>query len=45
MAHAGGFEGAGIGGSKDHKQIVLSIMKEIGKSNKFIHKNDIYSHV
>lgn len=45
MMQGGGFDGSGIGGTKDHKQLILSVMKEIAKNNKFIHKNDIFSHV
>ena len=33
--------GVGMGG--DAKQNVLSVMKEIAKNNKFIHKNDVFT--
>jgi hypothetical protein len=45
MTSQGGFAVSGITASGDHKQIVLSVMREISKSNKFIHKSDIYAHV
>lgn len=39
--------GSGIGLGKavgsDVKSTILNVMKEISKSNKFIHKNDIYT--
>lgn len=30
---------------KDHKQIILNMIKEIAKSNKFVHKGDIQTMV
>lgn len=47
----GGFNGQSMGGgalqvgSVDAKSTLLSVMKELGKTNKFIHKNDIYAVV
>ena len=38
----GGSFGAGMGASLDPKQLVFSVMKEISKSNKFIHKSDVF---
>ena len=29
----------------DHKQMVFSVMREISKQNKFIHKHDIFNMV
>ena len=37
--------GAAMSGSVDAKQTILGIMKELGKTNKFIHKNDIHAVV
>ena len=37
--------GAGMGGSADAKSLVLAVMKELSKGNKFIHKNDMFSHL
>lgn len=35
----------GAMGSGDQKGTLLEVMKEMGKSNKFIHKNDIFQYV
>jgi hypothetical protein len=32
-----------MGASTDAKQLIMAVMKEISKSNKFIHKSDIFS--
>ena len=37
--------GGNSGGSVDAKSTILGIMKELGKTNKFIHKNDIHAVV
>lgn len=37
--------GAGMAGSSDPVKLVLSVMKEIAKGNKFIHKSDIFNAV
>jgi hypothetical protein len=44
-AFGGAPAGGNSGGSGDAKQTILGIMKELGKTNKFIHKNDIYAVV
>ena len=35
--------GLGKAVGSDIKQTILNVMKEISKTNKFIHKNDIYT--
>ena len=40
-----GGSGAMNVGSVDAKSTLLGVMKELGKTNKFIHKNDIYAVV
>jgi hypothetical protein len=40
-----GFGAAGMVGSTDPKTLVLAVMKEISKANKFIHKSDIYNNL
>jgi hypothetical protein len=37
--------GSSMASSSDAKSLVLAVMKEISKSNKFIHKSDIFSHL
>lgn len=34
-----------MGASADPKKLILAVMKEISKGNKFIHKSDIFSHL
>jgi hypothetical protein len=40
----GGAAGA-MAGSGDPKSLVLAVMKEITKTNKFIHKADVFAHL
>ena len=35
----------GVSNSGDLKEMILAIMNEMQKSNKFIHKNDIYTMI
>lgn len=35
----------GVSGNNDVKDMIVAVMKEMTKQNKFIHKNDIYTMI
>jgi hypothetical protein len=44
MAKGAGFN-MGLAGNNDVKDMIVAVMKEMTKSNKFVHKNDIYTMI
>lgn len=47
MGQPGGMVGKSLNdvSSPDHKSMILQVMREMGKTHKFIHKTDIYDIV